>query len=66
MKSADDFLHFLVLSQTIDERADDMSLYAIQKFREFEFSVVSLEERHTRRMSRRRRKRIFRIDSSDQ
>ncbi len=66
MKSANDFLRFLVLSQTIDERANDMSLYAIQKFREFESNVVSLEERHTRRMSRRRRKRILRVDSSDQ
>jgi hypothetical protein len=66
MKSANDFLRFLVLSQTIDERANDMSLYAIQKFREFESNVVSLEERHIRKMSRRRRKRILRIDSSDQ
>jgi hypothetical protein len=66
MKFADDFFRFLVLTQTINERANDMSLYTIQKFREFESNIVSLEEKHTRRISCREKKRTFRIDSSDQ
>jgi hypothetical protein len=66
MKSANDFLRFFVLTQTINKRANDMSLYTIQKFREFESNVVSLEERHIRRMSCRERKRILRIDNNDQ